>query len=142
MRAYADTSFLVSLYTPDANSVGAAARMRRLRTALFLTPFGELELLDALELRVFRGELTHSEVEAAQALLRGDVEKGLYTRKPLPAGVFERAAEIALERTARLGTRTLDILHVASASILQADTFYSFDRNQKRLARIEGLRTP
>jgi hypothetical protein len=29
-----------------------------------------------------------------------------------------------------------------SASILQADAFYSFDRNQERLARIEGLRTP
>lgn len=45
MSAYADTSFLVSLYTPDANSASAAAQMKRLRTPFFLTPFGEFELL-------------------------------------------------------------------------------------------------
>ena len=58
MKAYADTSFLVSLYTPDVNSSTAAAHMKRLRAALPLTPLHELELLNALELRVFRGELT------------------------------------------------------------------------------------
>ena len=38
--------------------------------------------------------------------------------------------------------READILHRASALILQADTFYSYDRNRKRLARTEGLKTP
>ena len=142
MRAYADTSFLVSLYTPDANSVSAAKKMEDLRTALLLTPFGELELSNALELRVRRGELTHSEVEAARAALKDDMEKGIYARRPLPGALFERAMEITRKRTARLGTRTLDVLHVACALTLLADTFYSFDRNQKRLARAEGLKTP
>ncbi len=142
MRPYADTSFLVSLYTPDANSANAGAHMKNLTTALLFTPFGELELLNALELRVFRGELSAAEIEAARAALREDVEKGIYTRRPFPETAFTRAKEIAHKRTARLGTRTLDILHVGSALVLQADTFYSFDRNQKRLARAEGLKTP
>jgi len=142
LRAYADTSFLVSLYTPDANSASAGAHMKNLSTALLLTPFGELELLNAFELRVFRGELSITEVEAARAALREDVEKGIYARRPFPEAAFARAKEIARKRTARLGTRALDILHVGSALVLQADTFYSFDRNQRRLARAEGLKTP
>jgi predicted nucleic acid-binding protein len=42
-------------------------------------------------------------------------------------------------RTPQLGTRTLDVLYVASAVKLQADMFYTFDRNQEKLARAEGL---
>jgi predicted nucleic acid-binding protein len=142
LKAYAGTSFLVSLYTPDANSTSAAAQMKGVRAVVLLTPFGELELRNALELRVFRGELTPSEVEAARAALREDIEKGIYALRPFPGAAFERAKEIAHKRTARLGTRTLDILHVASALILQADAFYSFDRNQRKLARAEGLKIP
>ena len=142
MKAYADTSFLVSLYTPDANSGSAAAQMKNLRAVIFLTPFGELELRNALELRIFRGELTPSEVEAARAALREDVEKGIYAIRPFPEAACERAKEMAHKRTARLGTRTLDIMHVASALILRADVLYSFDRNQRKLARAEGLKTP
>jgi hypothetical protein len=39
-----------------------------------------------------------------------------------------------------LGTRTLDVLHVASALVLGATYFYKFDRNQGKLAAAEGLR--
>ena len=41
--------------------------------------------------------------------------------------------------TPRLGTRTLDVLHVVSALALQADTFYTFDTRQAKLAAAEGL---
>ena len=61
----------------------------------------------------FSGELTLSEVEAVRAALREDIEKGFFARKPLPGAVFERALEISRKRTAHLGTRTLDILHVS-----------------------------
>ncbi len=141
MKAYADTSLLVSLYAPDANSLSAAAHMKRLRAALPLTPLHELELLNALELRVFRGELTPGEVGSAQAAMREDVEKGVYALTPFPRAAFDKAKEIARTQTTRLGTRTLDILHVASALVLETEAFYSFDRNQLKLARVKGLKT-
>jgi predicted nucleic acid-binding protein len=50
--------------------------------------------------------------------------------------------QMARRRTPQLGTRTLDLLHVASALKLQADSFYTFDRNQEKLARVEGLIVP
>jgi hypothetical protein len=44
--------------------------------------------------------------------------------------------------SARLGTRTLELIHVASALALDADTFSAFDNNRKRLARATGLKAP
>ena len=56
--------------------------------------------------------------------------------------MFEKAKQITQRRTRILGVRTLDLLHVASAVVLQADTFYSFDNDQRKLARAEGLHLP
>ncbi len=142
MSAYADTSFLVSLYVLDANSVLAATQMKQAKLPILLTPFGELELTNAISLRLFRKELLPSRVKAAYTLLRRDIEGGILLLKPLSAAIYERAKQIARRRTPHLATRTLDVLHVASALVLLADTFYTFDRSQGKLAKVEGLTTP
>ena len=140
MSAYADTSFLVSLYTPDSNSEEAAARMKRAPLPVLLTSFVELEWINALELRVFRQELTVVEVRAARRAFRQDIQAGVFAVKPLPTAALERAAQIAGKQTRRLGTRTIDVLHVASALALAADTFYTFDHRQQKLAQSMGLK--
>jgi predicted nucleic acid-binding protein len=138
--SYADTSFLVSLYTPDANSYRAAELMGA-KPALLLTPFGELELLNALELRGFRKELSRREVKRAYDAFESDRRGGIFSLQPVPPVVYEVAARISRRRTFQLGVRTLDILHVASAFVLKAETFYTFDERQQDLANSEGLRT-
>jgi len=45
-----------------------------------------------------------------------------------------------MAHTAALGTRTLDVLHVASAVTLEATHFVSYDRRQVALATAAGLR--
>ena len=142
MNAYADTSFLVSLYVLDANSALAATHMKQAKLPILLTSFGELELTNALSLRLFRRELRPSKVKDARALIRKDLSDGVLLLKPLPEGVFDRAMQMARRRTPQLGTRTLDLVHVASALKLQADTFYTFDHHQEKLARAEGLILP
>ena len=139
MSAYADTSFLVSLYVLDANSVPAAARMKRAALPLLMSPIGELELINAIALRLFRRELSVAKVNAAHALVRRDLQDGVLQIRALPSSAFERAKQMARTQTPRLGTRTIDVLHVASAVALQADKFYTFDRRQARLARVAGL---
>jgi predicted nucleic acid-binding protein len=139
LSAYADTSFLVSLYVLDANSALAAASMEQARLPILLTPFGGLELTNAISLRLFRRELPSSKVKATQALVRKDLADGILLLKPLPEGLFDRAMQMARRRTPQLGTRTLDILHVASALELKAEMLYTFDHNQARLAKAEGL---
>ena len=112
---------------------------RRSQTTL-LTPFCELETSNALELRIFRRELALKEVLAARAQLGGLIASGWLLRQLMPEDTFLLATEMSSRHSASLGARTLDILHVASAVLLEADHFLSFDDRQLRLARAEGLK--
>lgn len=111
----------------------------RARLPIVLTPLGEVELTNAFHLRVFRKELTLSEMKQALALVREDFAAGVLSSHPFPAAAFGTAIRISRSHTTRLGTRTLEILHVASALTLQTSELYTFDHAQRRLARAEGL---
>ena len=139
MSAYADTSFLVSLYILDANSRQIAAQAQKISFPIILNSFGHLELMNAISLRVFRREITTSKANATQALIYKDLVDGILMVRPLATSSFERALRIARRRTPQRGTRTLDVLHVASALELKAERFYTLDLRQARLARAEGL---
>ncbi len=137
MTAYADASFLVSLYLQDAQSPGARAIVTA-RANITLTPLGELEVVNAIELAVFRQLIRRHQ---AQQVLR-DFEQdrgGFYALADLPPECYIRAGRLARRHTNRIGARSLDILHVAAALVLRADVFYTFDDRQRRLARAEGL---
>jgi predicted nucleic acid-binding protein len=142
LSGYADTSFLVSVYTPDANSHLAVEIMHHIKFPIFWTSFGEVELLNALQLRLFRRELTSLEVKEAHAAIRRHLDSQIYLLKPFSPAIFEKAKLLIQRHTRNLGVRTLDLLHVASALVLQADVFYSFDLDQRKLARAAGLRLP
>jgi len=139
LSAYADTSFLISLYTLDVHSETAVDAISEAELPLFITPFGELELTNAIQLRIFRKELTKSQGKQALALFRHDIAAGIYFQKPLLGSAFERSAHLSRKKTSSLGTRTLDILHVASALDLRAHVFYSFDLRQRTLAKSAKL---
>jgi len=139
LSVYAETSFLVSLYIFDANSARVASQMRHVKLPILLTPLGEIELANALYLRLFRKELVSSKINAAHSLFVKDIAGGIFELRSLSQVVYDRAKLIARKQTPQFGTRTLDVLHVASALVLKADAFYTFDRNQEKLAQAEGL---
>lgn len=140
MTAYVDTSFLVSLYSADANSAAAVQAMRAARGVLILTTFAELEVVNALELRVFRKEVSPAQAHSSLNDFEQDLRSGIYQLKPLPDNVFGRARQLSRRTTPRLGTRTADLLHIAAALELGADWFYSFDRQQRKLAQAAKLK--
>ncbi len=140
MKVYADASFLVSPYYLDKHSVEAARRVEKSRATLFLTPLAELEVINALQLRIFRGEASDSEIRAARADLERDISAGLFAFVPMPPDVYEVAQQMSTRKTSAMGGRTLDILHVACATLLEADKFWTFDVRQAELAKAEGLR--
>ena len=76
-------------------SVLAAARMKGAKLPVLIAPFGELELTNAVALRLFRKELSASQVKAAHALIRKDLEDGVLMVNALPASTFERAKPIS-----------------------------------------------
>ncbi|MGB6474652.1 MAG: type II toxin-antitoxin system VapC family toxin [Candidatus Sulfotelmatobacter sp.] len=140
MKIYADASFRLFLYSPDANSAVAGQTMQASGGERYVTVFGELEVLNALHLRVFRKELSGSQVQSSLSDFEKDMRDGIFLLRPLPEQVFERADQLSRQTTARLGTRTADLLHVAAALELAADYLYSFDQHQRRLARAVGLK--
>jgi predicted nucleic acid-binding protein len=137
---YADTSFLLSLYISDANTVIAAKKISRFDGSLLTTDFGEFEFTNALGWRVFRKLLLVGEQHKVLDSFSKDLEAGIIRIIPIPVAVFARARQIARKQTPVIGNRALDVLHVASALVLQADALFTFDDRQTKLASVLGLR--
>ena len=93
----------------------------------YITVFGELEVVNALHLRVFRKELSGSQVQSSLSDFEKDMRDGIFLLRPLPKQVFEQAGDLSRATTACLGIRAVDLLHVAAALELAADYLYSFD---------------
>ncbi len=140
MSAYADTSALLKLYLPEVSSPQVVAWANTLTQALPLTPLLELELVNAVELRRHRREITSATGQHVLALVEADIANGILQRTPLDLTMWRKAVELARRHTAEAGCRSLDILHVAAALALRADLFYTFDQRQHDLARRAGLR--
>ncbi|MGA3327099.1 MAG: type II toxin-antitoxin system VapC family toxin [Terriglobia bacterium] len=140
MSIYVDTSFVVSLYLSDRHSSEAARRMAT-RPRCWLTPLHCAEWAHAIERHVFQGHLSSHDAQQ----LYGDFEKdragGVWVEVSLPDLAFDVCTQLARRHAARLGSRTLDTLHVACALELKAEHFWTFDERQAKLARAEGLKT-
>jgi predicted nucleic acid-binding protein len=106
LNSYADTSFLVSLYSTDANSAAAEQMMHTAAGALFLTTFAELEVVNALGLRVYRTEVSPAQAQSSLHDFEQDLRAGIFQLKPLPDNVFNRARQMSRQTTPRLGTHS------------------------------------
>jgi predicted nucleic acid-binding protein len=137
---YVDTSVLFSLYVTDANSPRTDAWRQANPVPLGLTGFHRIELRNALSLAVFQQRLTTVESLAAWQEVQQDLAAGLLITKPDLWGKLVREAEtLAEHHTPVIGSRSLDILHVAAALVLGATEFCTFDTRQGKLAKAAGL---
>jgi len=139
LKVYADPSFIVSLYSPDANSAAASHIMQALPADRFVTTFGELEVVNAMGLRVFRKEVSPSQAHSSLSEFEKDLRDGIFQIRELTDAILERAHQLS-RQTAKLGTRTADLLHVAAALELGADSLYTFDLHQRKLAQALRLK--
>jgi hypothetical protein len=115
----------------------------RTKTAgpLAVTPHGRVELINGLALAAHRGFLGATAYQTALAALDDDFAQGRYRLADLLwRAVLKRAADLSREHTPALGTRSLDVLHVASALELGLKRFVSFDARQRELALTTGLK--
>jgi predicted nucleic acid-binding protein len=140
LSVYADTSFLVAIYLPEEKS-SEAQRWLGSETGLWLTPLHLAEWTHAIEQQVFRKQLPLDEALGLHRAFKEHRESGVWQEVALPESAYVRCVELALRHCSRLGLRTLDTLHVASALELRASAFWTFDNRQAALAKAEGLTT-
>lgn len=129
----------MSLYGQDTQSV-AAREITHGQPTFLLTPLGEAEFVNALELQVFRKQWTRGQAQAIHNIFLQHHAAGIIRSEPFPSQAWERAITLSRRHGAALGGRTLDILHVAAALALKPDAFLTFDARQSKLAKSEGLR--
>ena len=140
MKVYADPSFIVSLYSPDVNSAAAARTMQASTAQPFVTTFGELEVVNAMGLRTFRKEVSPAQAQSSLSTFEKDLRDEVFQLRELTDSILERAKQLSRQTTAKLGTRTADLLHVAAALELGVDYLYTFDLHQRRLAQTLRLK--
>lgn len=140
MIVYADSSFLVSSYTADANSTEADIR-RALLPTLLITPFVRAEICTALHQQVFQKRISLAQANRAWQDFEQDVNNGTLTRIDFPVAALNLTVDLAKRFAPSLGARTLDSLHVACALELSVQKFWTFDDRQARLAEAVGLDT-
>jgi predicted nucleic acid-binding protein len=117
--------------------------MRRQALPLPYTWLHQLELRNALRLRVFRREITPAQRDASLNTLLADVAAGvLAPASPPLAEVMLEAERLSALHSETLGTRSLDIMHVAAALTVGLPHFLTFDARQAALARRAGLKVP
>jgi predicted nucleic acid-binding protein len=140
LSVYADTSLVVSLYLLDRHSAEARRRMAS-KPVVWLTSLHRAEWAHAIERHVLQSQFSRREAEQVYADFDADRAAGVWVGVDHPELAFEVCAQLARRHVARLGERTLDTLHVASALKLKAKQFWAFDERQAKLARAEGLKT-
>lgn len=138
---YVDPSALRKLYVHDPQSRAFCAWRTRLAGSLPLTLHGKAELINSITLALFRGDIPQQTAEGALDDLDHDLEAGrLHIADLLWRKALGQAAALSRLHTPKLGTRTLDVLHVASALVLDCRRFVTYDDRQAALAKAVGLR--
>lgn len=132
---YLDTSAFLKLYIRETGSEAVQARVAAQHEPLPVWEILEMELGNALNLKVFRGELESSEAVRLYALFRQRQTRGFYFMPEIRRAQLMADFRQLSELTPGLGCRTMDILHVACALQLRPKAFLSFDHRQRELAK-------
>lgn len=140
-RCYIDSSALRQLYVHDAHSVAMATWRFKNPEPLSLTRFGRAELINSVASAVFRHDIPETAFQSFVQELTADFLEGRLQLVDLPwRAVLEQTTELSQQYTPTLGTRSLAVLHVASALALGMRQFVTYDRRQARLAEACGLK--
>lgn len=141
MRAYFDSGVITKWYIPEGKTPAALALRDRFKPPVWLTSLHRIELTAAWRLKVFRKEIPAFTITGVLADFHDDMTQGIFVNPSVAESeVYHLAENLADQYCALLGTRSLDILHVAWALAAESTHFVTSDERQARLA--EAVRLP
>lgn len=140
-EVYVDPSALARLYIHQDGSREMAIWRTKIGGTLGVTHHGRTEVINALCRAAFLGGLDGKGLREALGNFDADFGAGhLRQADILWRAALNKAAELSRKHTPKLGTRSLDVLHVACALELKARYFLTFDARQQQLAGAAGLK--
>jgi hypothetical protein len=140
-QIYADPSALDRLFVHQPGSKEMNDWRRRNPGPLAVTHHGRTELVNAIALAAFRDQISAEAAEVAWGVLDQAFIDGNFKQADLLwRAALNRAAELSRRYSPKLGTRSLDVLHVSCALELKMKYFLSFDERQVTLADATGLK--
>jgi predicted nucleic acid-binding protein len=139
---FADTSFLVSLYLPNDRLTTLAATVAAdFRSAIAYPLLTELELTNTLWRAVGQKRISNELATNIFRDLNRDLVDGFLQQCGLDAVAhYHKAIELSRRCASQHLTRSLDVLHVAAACLLETLSFASLDTRQRKLAASVGLK--
>ncbi len=142
----ADTSFLCALYRQQANSERAIETLEKIGAPIVISCLLAYEFRQAVRFQVFLrsrdAKKGYSETEGLMMLAQfeNDLDSGVVIEAGANwtdvAAIVERLSE---RHTMKRGSRSFDLLHIATALQWEATVFLSFDGLQREIAADEGL---
>jgi predicted nucleic acid-binding protein len=138
---YIDTSVIVKLYSLEVHSLEVSKWIRKNNEAIPLTNLHELEFTNAIHLKQFRKELSFEQTNQIMSKFDEHKKEGIYYHPKLNwAEIWNMSLDVSKNHTGISGSRSLDILHVASAIALKFNQFVTLDIRQADLAKRAGLK--
>jgi predicted nucleic acid-binding protein len=143
MKCYADSSFVVELVVDGDLTDYSWGQLDRCEESVAISRLTCLEVKATLHRMKLQHEITrgqHDDGLNSLAILQRDLllfrrsfeENKLYSAAENMVGAFQEA----------IACKSADILHVAAATQLQCEVFFTFDHQQANLARNARLNTP
>jgi predicted nucleic acid-binding protein len=100
-----------------------------------VTALTRYEFGNALRFAAFRKVISPRDALNSLAAFEADLKNGMLQAASADlAAIISEAARLSDLHTINGGHRSFDILHVATARVLKATLFLSFDLNQRKLA--------
>jgi predicted nucleic acid-binding protein len=149
MIAYSDTSFLCALYRGQDNTPEAIAHARRMPEPLHVSSLLLFEFRQSIRCQEFLHKkdplkgFNRTTGLGALAKVQANISSGAVAVVAADWNDVHQIAERLSAQHTHTGVhRGFDIMHVATALHFGAKEFLSFDLNQKKLAKAEGLKIP
>lgn len=132
---YLDTSAFLKLYVREADSDLVQELVTRQKDPLPVWEFQQVEMINALHLKVFWKEISTDDASRLLALFDQRMRRGQYYCPRIDRAELMLTFRSLAKLTPETGCRTMDILHVACAMQISPERFISFDQRQQTLAR-------
>lgn len=139
---YFDTGVVLKLIVEEPLSARVRSFVETRRAPVLLTKLIEIEIENTLHALFFRGTITDLELTGARRLVADLLRRRLFQRVALSLDkVAAETLRLAPTVTSKTGCRTLDLMHIATATLIGSQEFISTDRRQLEAAKLSGLLT-